>query len=149
MCKIQYVFAIPTALLALVLAAGCGGSNHDENTGQACKVPGDCYPAAKAPLKGGDAVCLTRVPGGYCTHPCQTDADCCAVDGECKSKLPQLCAPFESTGQKYCFLSCETAVVQPTALDPNVFCQNNANKAFTCRSTGGGAQNRKVCVPNG
>jgi hypothetical protein len=141
----QVLLFISAGLLAFAVGASCGSSG-DENTGQSCKAAGDCFTAVKMPLKG-DAVCLTRVPGGYCTHLCQTDADCCAVEGECKSRFPQLCAPFESTGQKYCFLSCEAAVIQNQ--DPNTFCQDNANKAFQCRSTGGGSQNRKVCVPNG
>jgi hypothetical protein len=31
----------------------------------------------------------------------------------------------------------------------SVYCQSYANRDFICRSTGGGAQNRKVCLPNG
>ncbi|MGZ3418966.1 MAG: hypothetical protein ACXVEF_32270 [Polyangiales bacterium] len=50
-----------------------------------------------------------------------------------------------------CFLSCETAdlTAAPDAgtTDPTVYCQNYANAGFSCRSTGGGKDNRKVCVP--
>jgi len=93
--------------------------------------------------------CLDRVPNGYCTHLCATDADCCAVPGECRTGIKQVCAPFESTGLMMCFLSCETADVAADAgtTDPTVFCQRFANAAFGCRSTGGGAKNRKVCLP--
>ena len=37
------------------------------------------------------------------------DADCCAVEGECDEEhdLDYVCGPFESTGEKYCFISCE------------------------------------------
>jgi hypothetical protein len=47
-----------------------------------------------------------------------------------------------------CFLSCEAAVVSGAdAGDANTYCGKNANSAFSCRSSGGGSQNRKVCVP--
>lgn len=143
------------ASLALVgtLASGCG-SNDDArrptNTGQACQVAEDCYPGLDATTLHGDAVCLTRVPDGYCTHQCTQDLDCCAVTGECPNDFPQVCAPFESTGEMNCFLSCETADVTNAGFnDSTAFCQANANAAFICRSTGGGSANRKVCVPNG
>jgi hypothetical protein len=48
----------------------------------------------------------------------------------------------------YCFLSCEDDDLKAANLtDSNVYCQTYASSAFTCRSTGGGAQNRKVCMP--
>ena len=67
----------------------CGGDDAPpggENTGQSCTTPGQCFPNTHdAALQGGPAICLTRVTGGYCTHICTTDADCCAVDGECRT----------------------------------------------------------------
>lgn len=138
--------AILSGLFLLGAFWGCGGDDDDEQTGAACAVPGDCYREAKGPLRG-EVMCLRRVEGGYCTHLCQMDSDCCAVEGECKTRLPQVCSPFESTGQRMCFLSCEPATVGDK--DPNVFCQENAHKSFVCRSTGGGAANRRVCVPGG
>jgi hypothetical protein len=129
----------------VVWLAGCSSSGT-EHAGQTCAAAGDCYKGLKTAPKG-EVMCLTRVEGGYCTHLCQTTADCCAVEGECKTGLPQVCGPFESTGQRMCFLSCDASTVGTT--DPNVYCQTNAHKSFICRSTGGGADNQKVCVPNG
>jgi hypothetical protein len=96
----------------------------------------------------GDAVCLDKVTGGYCTHFCTQDSDCCAAKGECVGNHAEVCGPFESTGMMYCFLSCEDADLKNTTItDANVYCQTFASSAFTCRSTGGGALNRKVCTP--
>src|SRR5947209_5988977 len=88
-------------------AGGDTGSRGGEQTGQACKVATDCYPGLEAGALKGEVQCLDRVANGYCTHLCQTDADCCAVSGECKTGFKQVCGPFESTGQMMCFLSCE------------------------------------------
>lgn len=136
-------------LLAL-LGTACSDSKSTEETGQSCtpteeEPAGGCFSSLQESIKGAP-ICLTRVPDGYCTHTCQTDSDCCAVKGECKSEWPQVCAPFESTEEKYCFLSCEAALIPEDSTD-NAYCQQNANPAFNCRSTGGGNQNRKVCVP--
>ncbi len=129
-----------------------------EQTGQACTPASECYSNLDgAALKGGPAVCLDRITGGYCTHECTQDSDCCAIDGECRTKLKQLCAPFESTGKKYCFLSCEDADISAASTvldaaapsDPDAYCQAEVFPDFGCRSTGGGAENRKVCVPGG
>jgi hypothetical protein len=142
----------PLAVLFALLSA-CGSSDDGAgptNTGQACKVAADCYPGLDPTTLKGDPVCMTRVPDGYCTHACTQDLDCCAVAGECPNGLPQVCAPFESTGEMNCFLSCEAADVTNAGFtDSTAFCQAKANAAFICRSTGGGSQNRKVCVPNG
>jgi len=139
--------------LVLVLASACGSTDDGQgptNTGQTCKVSADCYPGLDPATLQGDPVCLTRVPDGYCTHQCTQDLDCCAVMGECPNRLPQVCAPFESSGEMNCFLSCEAADVSNAGFtDSTAFCQAKANSAFICRSTGGGSQNRKVCVPNG
>jgi hypothetical protein len=140
-------------LLCTIGLAACGdddnhadGDGSPDNAGEMCEVAEDCYPDLEGDLSG-DPVCLDKVEGGYCTHLCETDEDCCAVEGECVTDLPQVCAPFESTGMKMCFLSCEDALVGEQ--DSNAYCVENAHPRFICRSTGGGAENRRVCVPEG
>jgi len=91
---------------------------------------------------------MTKVSGGYCTHTCTLDTDCCAVDGECTSGHPQVCSPFESTTDMYCLLSCDDAQVADAGLaDSNAYCGTYAHANFKCRSSGGGSKNRKVCMP--
>ena len=138
-----------TVLVALFAgyagAAACGHGDGEgaSGAGSACEVPDDCYPEADAEEIRGEVMCLDRVPGGYCTHTCTTDADCCAAQGECDGR-PQVCAPFESTGTMMCFLSCEAADVGQD--DPDGYCRDTASSEFSCRSTGGGSNNRKVCA---
>ncbi|MCX4247153.1 hypothetical protein [Paraliomyxa miuraensis] len=134
--------------LALGVALLAGISCHDDSgdyAGQPCDVPDECYPEVDPGALRGNPICLDRVEGGYCTHLCQTDADCCAVEGECRTDFPQVCAPFESTGMMMCFLSCEASDID--GYDPGSFCQEEVHPAFGCRSTGGGSNNRKVCLP--
>ena len=138
-----------TVLVALIAGyAGATACGHDEgdgngNAGAACDVPDDCYPDADPEEIQGDIMCLDRVPGGYCTHTCTSDADCCAAEGECDDR-PQVCAPFESTGTMMCFLSCEAPDVGEE--DADGYCHDYASPEFSCRSTGGGSNNRKVCA---
>jgi len=140
----------------LVLLVSCS-SNHNAGpvaqgtTGLSCTSAQQCYPGIDAAtLQGGVGVCMSQFPSGYCTHLCATDTDCCAIPGECPSGYPEVCGPFESTGKMYCFLSCEDRDVTAAGLtDTTAYCQTYANRDFICRSTGGGSQNRKVCVPNG
>lgn len=132
--------------------AGGGGGGRPDLTGAACKVPSECYPGVDGGALKGDVLCLTDVRGGYCTHTCADDGDCCAVPGECKTKIKQVCSPFESTGQQMCFLSCEpedlvAAPGQTGPVDDQEYCQRSAGRDFICRSSGGGSNNRKVCVP--
>src|SRR6266516_5226655 len=99
---------------SIAVYAACGSDNpppQTESTSQPCTVPADCYPGLEAgAFQGGGPVCITKVPGGYCTHIFSADRDCCAVPGECKNHYPQVCAPFENmTSMMYCFLSCEDA----------------------------------------
>jgi hypothetical protein len=142
------------ASLAAVIGGACSGSNNTggagggpiTQTGQSCTNVNECYPnLVDGGVTKGTVTCLTQVTGGYCTHTCGTDADCCAIAGECTPGHPQVCAPFESTGQMYCFLSCEASVVG--SVDATTYCQDYADAAFTCRSTGGGQANRHVCLP--
>jgi hypothetical protein len=142
-------FALVRVAVAFVLAVFTGWACHDddadEQAGQSCAVSDDCYPDVDDPTSlRGEVTCLDRVPGGYCTHLCETDEDCCAVEGECRSGYPQVCAPFESTGMRMCFLSCEAEDVGD--LDDNEYCHEYANAGLSCRSTGGGSENRKVCA---
>jgi hypothetical protein len=145
--------------LLLVVPTGCGddddGPYRGEQTGQACSSPAQCYPNVAPGALSGPVVCMTRVENGYCTHECSSDSDCCAVAGECATGLEQVCSPFESTDDYYCFLSCEDADVRDGArelsvdpnIDPSAYCQRYAHPAFNCRSSGGGSDNRKICVP--
>ena len=89
-----------------------------------------------------------RVPrpgrGRYCTHQCETDDDCCLVDGECddSSDARVICSPFENeSGIKRCFLACEVEDIGD--LEENDYCHEFAHEEFGCRSSGGGSENRK------
>lgn len=134
-----------------------GTNDRPEQTGAACDTASDCYPELDHETLQGEARCLDRVPDGYCTHLCESDADCCAAEGECPDNLRQVCSPFESTGLNLCFLSCEDADLTTGGgagapgryADANEYCRENAHVTFICRSSGGGSQNRKVCVPGG
>jgi hypothetical protein len=136
--------------LGFCLLSAC--SDNDDagptDTGQSCASADQCYPGVKAGELQGEAVCLDKVTGGYCTHYCEQDSDCCAATGECTGSHAEVCGPFESTGELYCFLSCEDADLEKTSLtDADQYCHAYAGAGFGCRSTGGGSQNRKVCVP--
>lgn len=137
--------------LALVgyFGAGCGGDNSGSSgppTGQACTTAAQCYPGVTQSQIQGTVTCLTAVSGGYCTHTCQTDADCCKVAGECAAKITEVCSPFESQGATYCFVSCSDAALSAAGYtDSTAFCQHYAGPTFSCRSTGGGTNNQKFC----
>lgn len=126
----------------LILAAGglwsaCG--DDPDLTGAACASIDECYSNVDPDEIQGEIRCLTEnVPDGYCTHTCQTDADCCAADGECPDGLDFICGSLENQNEKFCFLSCEGR--------DDAYCADNVSDAFTCRSTGGGSENRKVCL---
>jgi hypothetical protein len=146
--------------LLLALAVSCGddedtrrdtttsssGTGLTDQTGEECVAADDCFSTiARDDIQGG-IVCLDRVDGGYCTHDCTIDDDCCAVEGECDTGETQVCGPFESTGMMMCFISCEDADI--SGADPEEHCAG-FHADFACRSTGGGSANRKVCVPSG
>lgn len=136
---------------AFVTAGACAEDDDDggspEMAGEACVVADECYDSIDPTDLSGPITCLDRVENGYCTHDCQADTDCCAVPGECATPFPQVCSPFESTGQMMCFLSCEKDDIED--YDADDFCRRFAHADFSCRSSGGGSANRKVCVPNG
>jgi hypothetical protein len=135
------------ALLLSVVASACSSTQ----VGTQCASPADCYTGLDAGALSGPVECIDKATDGYCTHECATDADCCAVTGECQAGFKLVCAPFESTGKRYCFLSCEdgdiAAAPNGGTTDPNAYCAQFAARNFTCRSTGGGSANRKVCFP--
>jgi hypothetical protein len=148
------------SVVACVFVA-CDGDDEPprapENAGQSCTVRSDCYrDVAAGDEIVGEITCLVdRVPGGYCSHTCAADTDCCAAAGECRSGIAQVCSPLESAGEEYCLLSCEDADVAAakaagwTAVDASEYCTRYAGPAFGCRSSGGGSGNRRVCMPNG
>jgi hypothetical protein len=144
------------------------GPRGAEPAGQACTAPAQCYAGVDGGADGGGIVgevtCLTKIPNGYCTHTCQQDSDCCAARGECLTGVKQVCSPFENQATKYCFLSCEEDDMR-AAIEANssagyydggavdaesvedAFCRSYASVYARCRSSGGGSQNRKVCIP--
>jgi hypothetical protein len=136
------------SIALILLATACGDSA--EQVGSSCTMPSQCYPDVQNQSTiHGSVMCLTQYQGGYCTHTCTTDADCCAVPGECRTGFKEVCSPFENQGATYCFLSCESADIQAApnqgTTDPTGFCQRFAGSALTCRSTGGGSGNRQFC----
>jgi len=144
------------AIVASSAWPACSGSTSGlpggvGQAGQSCSVASQCYAALDAGAVHGQVTCLTQLQNGYCTHTCQSDADCCAAAGECPTSLEQVCASFESSGKLYCVLRCDAAYLATVpaagASDPAAYCQRWANAAFTCRSTGGGSGNRKFCGP--
>jgi hypothetical protein len=149
-------------LLPLVVACGhddgSGGPPPGEQTGQACSAPAQCYPGIDQTTLRGTVECLTNVQGGYCTHQCTADADCCAVAGECRTALVEVCSPFESLPGQRCFISCgaeDLARAQAQRVwglsgdaSETAYCQHfTGNPYFGCRSSGGGSAKRKICVP--
>jgi hypothetical protein len=134
------------SLAAVAAVVACSGGSSP--VGAPCTTASSCYPGLDAAALQGTATCLTQISGGYCTHTCSADADCCAVPGECKSGFKEICAPFENQTQTYCFLSCEAADIAASGsgiTDPNAYCQKYAGPSFSCRSTGGGANNKQFC----
>jgi len=144
-----WVTSFLTAALLGVPLVGCDDDDDEDDgldsVGEPCASADDCYPGVDPAALSGAVVCMDRVEDGYCTHLCTSDADCCAAEGECdpQDDLDYVCGPFESTGQSYCFISCEGQD------DGDAYCQTWAHPEFICRSTGGGSANRKVCVPEG
>lgn len=143
-------FASFLFVAAFGLALNCcddedDSANGQEETSKPCTIADECYAGVDRNLIQGEVVCMDRVEGGYCTHHCETDEDCCSAEGECESSLAEVCGPFESTGEKFCFLSCDDL----DEAEQENYCQTYAHPSFICRSTGGGSENRKVCVPEG
>jgi hypothetical protein len=143
---------VATVVAALACSSGgSGGPASAQQTGSSCATPTNCYPGVNVSTIRGTVTCLTQLQGGYCTHTCTADTDCCTAAGECSAGFADVCAPLQSAPQTYCFLSCDSAAIAaaPNAgtTDPTAYCQRFANPTFTCRSTGGGSANRKFCGP--
>jgi len=107
----------------LVFLAACGGPDAY----RPCEQPADC----EAP-EDTEPVCLDKADEGFCTWACDADPDCEGVEGF-------VCAPFESAEGAFCFPACVEE-----AEDEDEVCP----RGFTCRSTGGGAGNRRICFPD-
>lgn len=141
------------------------GPRGVEQAGQACTVAAQCYTSLDGGAVKGTVSCLTKVTNGYCTHTCNDDSDCCATPGECRTGIKQVCSPFTNDSTtKYCFLSCEDVDIS-TAIAASAdagywdgglidggsrddeYCKSYASIYATCRSSGGGNKNRKVCIP--
>ena len=147
---------------AQATSSNAGGDGPDDEVGNACVTVDDCFPGLDQTSLAGEVECLDRVENGYCTHQCETNDDCCSVEGECEDGVKQVCAPFESTGLMLCFLSCEEDDLPPEYQEDalggaagmeidgaTAFCKARGHAEFTCRSTGGGTDNKKVCVAGG
>ena len=170
-------FAFVLFPLALVAACGSSdtsgsssgassdaGIRGNEATGQACTQASQCYANLEGGTVSGRVTCITKVANGYCTHTCTQDSECCSTPGECLTGVKQVCSPFENQAVQYCLLSCEDSDVQ-SAIAANreagyydggttdagsvadAYCQSFAGASTSCRSSGGGSKNRKVCIP--
>src|ERR1051325_4987870 len=93
----RFVFSAPLVLSAFVACggdddsgggtggAGGTGGRPPEETGSVCKTNDQCFAGVAEGTLEGDPLCITRVRDGYCTHTCESDDNCCAVSGECKT----------------------------------------------------------------
>ena len=169
--RISVVVVLVGASTLLALACGSSDSSTSSSSsgsvpdagprgidpaGQACTAATQCYAGVDGGGIVGEITCLTKVTDGYWTHVCAQDTDCCATPGECLTGVKQVCSPLENQGAQYCFLSCEDEDIQ-RALAANAdagadagadsYCQVFAGAATSCRSSGGGNKNRKVCLP--
>ena len=146
--------AVSAVPVGLALAVACSSSNSAPppgQTGSTCTTAAQCYPGVDAGALQGTVTCLTQLQNGYCTHTCQTNANCCTVPSECPTGLAEICSPLQSAGTTYCLVACDSASIaaNPNAgtTDPGAYCQRWANPTFTCRSSGGGSANQKFCGP--
>jgi hypothetical protein len=94
-------------------SGGSGGSGSSGKTNGGYQVPTcstaqDCYPdASSVAIFTMNPQCLTTSSGGYCTHVCSSDSDCCIWPSECPSGQHQVCVPFSSSSSNMvCAISC-------------------------------------------
>jgi hypothetical protein len=104
---------------AALVAFACGG----DDLYAPCESADEC----EAP-DGQTAECVDKEGAGFCSWSCSDDGDC--EDDSREEDL--VCASFEENPDKYCFPACDGEAC-PDGL--------------SCRSTGGGNENRKVCFP--
>lgn len=138
--------ALVVVLLAASIGVGFACGSPAPATGQGCMVVEDCYPGVDPALLPG-VDCVEKFPGGFCTHTCEVDEDCCAVEGECADGLVYVCSPYENDKTKRCFLGCGAEVLGD--VDGAAHCSNYVSPAYVCSSSGGGPENREVCRPPG
>jgi hypothetical protein len=177
MPRLRSSFALASFTALAVVGLACGGSESSavpagnagarggEPAGQSCTTPAQCYGGVDAGAISGEITCLAKVTSGYCTHTCKQDTECCSAPGECLSGVAEVCSPLSNQPEQYCFLSCEDADVQRAiaangaagyydggATDAgsvaDAYCESFAGAATSCRSSGGGNKNRKICLPN-
>ena len=120
-------FGLGLLLSLSLFVVGCGG----DQLYASCETVDDC----EVHSDDTEAACLGASDGGVCTWSCATDVDCAADDD-----LARVCAPYESQEGTWCFPSCEDEDVG----DSSAPCPDG----FTCRSSGGGDENQKVCFPD-
>ncbi|MBW2528636.1 MAG: hypothetical protein JRI23_30965 [Deltaproteobacteria bacterium] len=106
---------------ALLVVPGCG----DDDLYGPCDSPADCSPPPET-----EAACVDKGGEGFCTWYCSGDGDC---DVDVDDDYRYVCASFEDNPDMYCFPSCESG---------------GCPGGMECRSTGGGADNRKICFPS-
>lgn len=116
-------------LWVVVLLAACKGDVEYVS----CEAAEDC--ADWVPDEA-TAVCLPKADDGFCSWECSADTDC---EGDADEDFAYVCSSFESTAGMYCFPQCNDG--EDSALE-------ECPGGFTCRSTGGGADNRRICFPN-
>jgi hypothetical protein len=108
-----------------LLLAACGGG---ADFYAPCTDADQC---ADVVPEGATAECVDGDAGGFCAWTCATDADC-ADDTD--DDWDFVCAPFESADGNWCFPACGEDDACPDG--------------YSCRSTGGGSENEKVCYPS-
>lgn len=138
---------ICVVVVAAIAAAGVGfacAPGPDPEIGRGCAVAEDCYPGVD---RGALPVidCVEKFPGGFCTHNCETDEDCCAVAGECADGLVYVCSPYEDDKTRRCFLGCGAEEIGGG--DGTAYCSQQISPEYVCSSSGGGPENREVCRP--
>lgn len=114
--------------LGVLLLAACGPDPVYDD----CTEEADCEGAGP---EGATVACLPKGDEGFCSWACAGDDDCADPDDD-HGGWDLVCASFESTEGTWCFPACRT--------EEDV---DACPEGFTCRSTGGGDENRKVCFP--
>jgi hypothetical protein len=126
-------------IVSLVAWSGCGGGDP---TYAPCDTPDDCAVPEEA-----EAECLDKAGEGFCTWSCSSDADC-AFDDDPDPDWTRVCASFESEPGSHCFPSCREGDEGDESDESDESDgDGSCPEGFSCRSTGGGSDNRKVCFP--
>ncbi len=109
------------------LTVACGSTDFYA----ACEAAAQCESLVP---ESATAQCVEKEQGGFCTWSCQSALDCA---GDADDEWEFTCAPFESSPGLYCFPHCNQEV------SDNLACP----EGYGCRSTGGGADNERICFP--